>query len=138
MTTTETEQWTRPLPTRTALTAPFWDATAEGRLVMQRCSTCGEYVWTPQMACRSCLTETLEWTPISGRGEIYTFVVLHRPATPAFTAPYAIVVVEMEEGPRILSDMVDVDPADVHIGMPVEVAFEPAGDVGLYHFRPRQ
>src|SRR5205823_9173004 len=98
-----------------ALTEPFWQATREGRLVIQRCTRCGEYVWTPQMACCTCLTETLEWTEVSGRGTIYSFVVIHRAATPAFTAPYAVVVVELEEGPHMLSDMVDVDPADVHI-----------------------
>jgi len=135
---TSAETWQRPLPTPSPLSEPFWQATREGRLVIQRCTRCGEYVWVPQMVCRTCLTETLEWTPVSGRGTVYTFVVIHRAATPAFTAPYAIVVVELEEGPRILSDMVDVDPAAVAIGMPVEVAFEDAGSVGLYHFRPRR
>jgi uncharacterized OB-fold protein len=105
---------------------------------MQRCTSCGEYVWTPQMACRTCLTETLEWAPVSGRGTIYSFVVVHRAPTPAFTAPYAIVIVHLDEGPRLLSDMVAVAPQEVHIGMPVEVAFEPAGEVGWYHFRPRR
>jgi uncharacterized OB-fold protein len=137
-TTREATEWKRPMPRPSALTEPFWRATKEQRLVLQRCTSCGEYVWTPQMACRSCLTETLEWTEVSGRGTIYSFVVIHRAATPAFTAPYAVVIVELEEGPRILSDMVDVDPEAVRIGMPVEVAFEDAGEVGLYHFRPRR
>jgi hypothetical protein len=89
------------------------------------------------MACRECLTETLEWTEVSGRGRVYTFVRLHKAAHPAFTAPYTIAVVELEEGPRIFTDLVEVDPKDVHIDMPVEVAFEIVGPVGLYHFRPR-
>ena len=130
--------WTRPRPVPSALTAPFWEATARGQLVIQRCTTCGRFVWTPQLACRDCLTETLEWAPVSGRGNIYSFVVMHRAATPAFSAPYAIVVVELEEGVRILSDMVEVDIADVQIGLPVEVAFELSGDIGFYHFRPRR
>jgi uncharacterized OB-fold protein len=130
-------EWKRPLPTPSPLTEPFWKATKEGRLVMQRCTQCNEYVWTPQLACRTCLTETLVWTPVSGRGTIYTFVVINRAATPAFKAPYTIVVVQLDEGPCILSDMVDVDPADVRIGMPVEASFEDVGAVGLYHFRPR-
>lgn len=132
-----TEEWARPRPVPSSLTAPFWKATGEGRLVIQRCTDCGEYVWTPQLACRTCLTETLEWTPVSGRGTVYTFVVMHRAATPAFKAPYAIVVVELEEGVRILSDMVDIDVKDVQIDLPVEVTFENAGDIGFYHFRPR-
>ena len=138
MTTTEVEQWQRPMPTPSALTLPFWEATARGELQLQRCTQCREYVWTPQLACRTCLTETLEWVPVSGRGTVYSFVIMHRAATPAFKAPYAIVVVELEEGARILSDMVDVDVEDVQIGLPVEVAFELAGDIGYYHFRPRR
>jgi len=136
--TVDPVEWKRPLPAPSPLTEPFWKATREGRLVIQRCIRCGEYVWTPQLVCRTCLTETLEWTPVSGRGAIYTFVVIHRAATPAFKAPYTIVVVQLDEGPHILSDMVDVDPADVRIGMPVEVAFENAGEIGFYHFRPRR
>jgi len=138
MTTAEIEQWHRPVPTPSALTRPFWEATARGQLELQRCKQCGNYVWTPQLACRTCLTETLEWVPVSGRGTVYSFVIMHRAATPVFKAPYAIVVVELEEGARILSDMVDVDVKDVQIGLPVEVAFEPAGDIGYYHFRPRR
>jgi uncharacterized OB-fold protein len=89
------------------------------------------------MACRECLTETLEWVEVSGRGKVYTYVVLHHAAIPAFTAPYTIAVVELEEGPRIFTDLVEVDPAEVHVDMPVEVAWEFVGPVGLYHFRPR-
>ena len=126
----------RPLPRPSPLTQPFWDATKEGRLTLQRCTTCGEYVWTPQMACRSCLTETLEWSDVSGEGEVYSFVVLHKAAIDAFKAPYTIAVIELKEGPRMLSDVVGIDPADVKIGMPVKVDFEDAGPVGLYHFRP--
>lgn len=127
----------RPLPRPTPLTQPFWDATREGRLTMQRCTTCGTFVWTPQMACRECLTETLEWADVSGRGKVYTYVVLHEAATAAFKAPYTIAVIELEEGPRIFSDIVECDPRDVAIDMPVEVHFEQMGPVGLYHFRPR-
>jgi uncharacterized OB-fold protein len=129
---------TRPLPRPNSLTQPFWDATKEGRLVVQRCTSCSAFVWTPQIACRECLAETLEWTEVSGKGKVYTFVVIHHAAIPAFKAPYTIAVVELDEGPRFFTDLVDVDPADVHIDMPVEVAFEDAGPVGLYHFRPRR
>ena len=134
---TTTGEWKRPLPTPSALSRPFWEATKEGRFILQRCTQCREYVWVPQMACRKCLTETLEWTDASGRGTIYSYVVIHRAANPAFKAPYTIVVVELEQGPRIVSDLIDIDPADVKIGMPVEVSIENVGPVGLYHFKPR-
>lgn len=127
----------RPLPRPNSLTQPFWDATKEYRLIVQRCTTCGTYVWTPQVACRECLTETLEWADVSGRGTVYTYVVIHHAAIPAFKAPYTIAVVELEEGPRIFTDLVDVAPEDVRIDMPVEVAWEDVGPVALYHFRPR-
>jgi uncharacterized OB-fold protein len=133
---TSLDEGKRPLPRPNALTAPFWEATREGRLTVQRCQECGAYIWTPQWACRECLSESLQWTEVSGRGTVYTYVVVHRAAIPAFKAPYTIAVVELEEGPRFFSDVIDIDPAEVRIGMPVEVAFEDAGPVGLYHFRP--
>jgi uncharacterized OB-fold protein len=129
---------TKPLPRPTPLTQPFWDATREGRLIVQRCSTCSTYVWTPQMACRECLTETLEWAPVSGKGKIYTFVVMHHAAIPAFKEPYTLAVIELDEGPRMFADLVDIDPDDVRIDTPVEVQFEFVGDFGLYHFRPQE
>lgn len=132
-----TGDWKKTLPEPSWLTQPFWDATKEGKLKLQRCTTCGEHVWTPQMACRSCLTETLEWSEVSGRGTVYSFVNIYRAANPAYTAPYTIVVVDLDEGPRIFSDLIGIDPEAVKIGMPVEVEFEDVGPVALYHFRPR-
>ena len=128
----------RPIPQPGPVSGPFWEATKENKFIMQRCTSCGEFVWTPQMACRSCLTETLEWTEASGRGTIYSYVVLHASAIPAFEAPYAIAVVDLEEGPQFFTSLVDVDLADVQIGMPVEVAFDDVGPVALPFFRPRR
>ena len=126
----------RPIPRPTPLTQPFWDATKEGRLVLQRCSTCREFVWTPQMVCRSCLTETLEWTEVSGQGSVYTFVIMHTAAIPAFKAPYTIAVVELAEGPRMFTDIVDIDPAEVRIGMKVSAVYETvAENVGVPKFQ---
>lgn len=134
---TENRDWEKPLPNPSTLTRPFWESTKSGVLSIQRCTTCGTFVWTPQMACRECLTETLEWTPVSGRGEVYCFVVMHRAANPAFTAPYTVAIVRLEEGPYMVTDIIDIDPSEVAVGMPVEVSIELAGDVGLHHFRPR-
>lgn len=89
------------------------------------------------MACSHCLSETLEWTPVSGKGTLYSYSVVHRPQTPAFEAPYVVAIVELAEGPRLLTDLIDVDPQKVSVGMAVEVAFEDMGDLALYHFRPR-
>ena len=127
----------RPLPHPSELTQPFWDATKDHKLVMQRCSNCNDWVWLPQPVCRRCLTPTLEWTPTSGKGTIYTYVVMHRATAPTFESPYTIAVVELDEGARFLTNIVDIAPADVKIGMPVEVKFNDQGDLSLPEFKPR-
>ena len=128
----------RPIPHPSPVSAPFWEATKQGKFLMQRCTTCNQYVWTPQMLCRTCLTDTLEWTEALGRGTVYSYVILEKSAVPAISAPYAIAVVELEEGGRFFTSLVDVDVDDVTIGMPVEVAFEDVGPVALPFFRPRR
>ena len=125
------------MPVPTSLSLPFWEATKRGVLRLQRCRVCKTYEWTPQMVCSHCLKDNLEWTDVSGRGRIYSFSVVHRPATPGFRVPYVVGIVELDEGPRMLTNL-DVDPAEVRIDMPVEVAFEDAGELALYRFRPRR
>lgn len=124
------------MPVPTSLSAPFWEGTLQGVLRLQRCEGCGHHEWTPQQVCSRCLRDSLEWKPVSGRGTVYSFSVVHRPQTPGFQAPYAVAIVELEEGPRMLTDLVGIEPDSIRIGMPVEVAFENVGAVALYHFRP--
>ena len=127
----------RPVPEPSALSEPFWAAAAEGRLVVQRCETCGGYEWTPQVACSVCWTETLAWTQVSGLGVVYSFSVVHRAQGPGFETPYVVAIVELDEGPRLLTDLVDVEPDRVRVGMEVAVALGVAPHPALYHFRPR-
>jgi uncharacterized OB-fold protein len=129
-------QLSRPLPEPTPLSRAFWEAASTGVLAIQRCRNCDAYEWTPQVACSRCYTETLTWVPVSGRGTVYSFSVVHRPQTSDFEAPYVVAIVELEEGVRMLTDLVDVDAAQVHIGQPVEVAFDEETPVALYHFKP--
>jgi hypothetical protein len=120
---------------------PFWAGTREHELRLQRCSACGSYRFPPQVLCRACLAEEHEWTATSGRGTVYSFIVQHRPATPAFAAevPYVVAVVELEEGPLLLTNIVGCSPEAVEVGMPVEVEFADAtDDITLYPFRPRR
>lgn len=87
--------------------------------------------------CPDCRSLSLEWQESSGRGVVYTYALLHHPQHPAFTYPVSAVLVDLEEGPRILSNLVDVDPSDIRIGMAVEVAFEAAADgYAVPVFRP--
>ena len=130
------QQAGRPLPSPSPLSRHFWEGTKRGVLLVQRCRRCGGYEWTPQMACSRCLEEILEWVPVSGRGTVYSYSVVHRPQGPAFVAPYVVAIVELAEGPHMLSDLIDVATDEVRIGMAVEVAFEDVGEVALYHFRP--
>ncbi len=138
VTSTSRDEARRPLPRPTPLSQPFWDATKEGKFLIQRCTSCKEYTWTPQMACRYCLTETLVWSEASGVGSIYTFVIIHKAAIPAFSAPYVLAVVDLAEGPQFFTCLTEVDPSEVVIGMPVEVAFVDVGPLALPYFRPSQ
>ncbi|MFC7550470.1 Zn-ribbon domain-containing OB-fold protein [Plantactinospora sp. GCM10030261] len=126
----------RPVPRPTALSAPFWDAARSGELVIQRCATCGGYEWTPQVGCSRCYTETLQWTRVSGQGTVYTYSVVYRPPTPAYDTPFVVAIVELAEGVRMMTDLIEVDPAEVRIEMPVEVTFDRELPMPLYHFRP--
>ena len=132
----DTDKLDRPLPRPTQLSKPFWDATARHELVLQRCTIDGHYEWTPQFACSKCLNESLEWVAVTGLGTVYSYSVVHRPQGPEFEVPYIVAIVELDEGPRMLTSLVDISPDEVQIGMPVQVSFEDAGDLALYRFGP--
>ena len=132
----ETDTTTRPIPRPTKLSRPFWDATARHELVLQRCTIDGHYEWTPQFACSKCLNESLEWVAVTGLGKVYSYSVVHRPQGPEFEVPYIVAIVELDEGPRMLTSLVDIGPDEVQIGMRVQVSFEDAGDLALYRFGP--
>lgn len=125
-----------PLPRPTEFTQPFWDAAAAGTLVLQRCADCRAWQWTPYPACTSCTSERLEWTAASGRGSVYSWSVVQRPQTAAFTPGYVVAIVELDEGPRMLTNLVDVARDDIRIGLRVEVAFRTERGCTLYPFRP--
>lgn len=128
---------TLPLPQPSALSQPFWDACKRGELVVQRCGDCGEHVFIPQVACTRCFSPKLAWVPSSGRGTVYSFTIVHRPQQPAFTVPYVVAIVEMEEGWYTLTNIVGCDPEAVRIGLPVEVEFREMSDtITLPLFRP--
>jgi uncharacterized OB-fold protein len=115
--------------------APFWEAAADDRLVLPRCLGCGTFIWYPRAFCPECHTSAIEWVPATGRGTIYSFTVTHRGAGQwAGRAPYVIAYVELEEGPRVLTNIVGVDPDAVRIGEAVTAVFEPAGTTKVLRF----
>jgi uncharacterized OB-fold protein len=129
----------KPLPAIDELTRPFWEAAKRHELVLQRCKECGTYRYPPGENCPECLSFNLEWTKVSGRGKIFTWTVFHRVYHPGFTndVPYAVVAIDLEEGPRMTSNVVDCKPEDLEIGMAVEVVFEDMSDeISLPKFRP--
>jgi uncharacterized OB-fold protein len=119
--------------------APFWDAATDHELRMQQCEDCGHIRWPPGPVCPECWAEPHEWTELSGRGEVNTWVVFHRVYFDAFAddVPYNVAEVELEEGPRYLAP-VNCENDDLYRGMPVEVYFDDvAEDVTLPKFTPR-
>ena len=131
----------RPLPVADADSQPFWDACSRHELRLQRCDACGHFVYFPAPACRECGSHDLTWTRVSGRGTVYTFVVVHHVVTPGFPPdqPYVVAWIELEAQPglRVLSNVVDCPPESVHIGQAVELRFEDLRDgVSLPVFRP--
>ena len=130
----------KPLPQPTPDTRPFWDAMKRHELRLPKCNSCGELHYYPRSFCSKCFSRDLEWVTCSGRGKVYSYVISYRPAPDYRSeAPYVIAVVELEEGVRMLSNLVGVepDPARLSLDMPVEVTFEEASDdVTLPLFRP--
>ena len=128
----------RPRPAESRDNAFFWEGVREGRLLIQRCTGCGRLQHPPGPMCPAC--HGLEWDQLeaSGRGRVYSFVVAHHPPVPPFEYPNAIVLVELEEGTRLVSNLLGVDPAKIEIGMPVEVEFTQVDpDLVLPLFRPQ-
>ena len=133
MTTTPT-----PLPRPTPVSQPYWDGCRRGELLVQKCRDCGGLTFIPQVACMHCLSPELEWVRSSGRGTVYSYTVVWRPQMPAFEVPYVVAIIDIEDGYQMLSNIVDCDPATVHVGMPVEVKFEArSAEITLPYFRPR-
>jgi uncharacterized OB-fold protein len=109
---------------------PFWRATRERRLDLPWCTSCDRAIWYPRPTCPDCLGTAIEWRTASGDGTVHAVSVQHRPAHPklADRVPYAVALVELPEGVRMMSEVVDCPPDDVVIGLPVRVTWEPMSD----------
>ena len=111
--------------------APFWAAAADGRLELPVCDACGHPIWYPRSWCPVCGSDSVTWTEMSGRGTVYAHTVIRKGMGPwAGAAPYVGAYVELEEGPRILTNVVTDDPDAVHIGLRVTAIFVPITDDG--------
>ena len=117
-------------PASTAVSEPFWEATRSRRLTVQWCLTCDRAIFYPRDVCPGCLGSTLEWRSSVGTGRVYAVTVEHDPPRPSMRdlAPYAVALVDLDDGWRMLTNIVGCEPDDVVVGMPVTVTWEPLSD----------
>lgn len=119
----------RPVAAADAVTQPWWDATAEGRFVVQRCAACGRHQHYPRALCTSCgSTQGLGFVEAAGRGAVYSHTTVRRAPHPAFEPPYVVALVRLEEGPVLLTNIVGCAPEEVRCEMPVRVIWEDLPD----------
>jgi uncharacterized OB-fold protein len=129
----------RAKPKPTPETQHFWDGTQAGELRLQRCDACANVYFPPRPFCPSCASRKVSVFRASGKGTLYSYVINHRPAAPGFTPPYAIAIIELDEGPRMMSNIIDCPqtPEALELDMKLEVAFEKLDDkITLPLFRP--
>ena len=115
----------RPRPHVDSDTRPFWEGTRAGELRLQRCRHCARVIFYPRSLCPECMSDDIEWFVASGKGSIHSFVVVHR-APPGFQdhVPYVVALVNLVEGPRMMSRITGADPTSVEVGQSVTVVFE--------------
>lgn len=131
----------KPIPEPTLETAPYWEACRQHQLQIQRCSACGHRQFFPRIYCAKCFSERIEWIEASGRAKVLSFTIVRRPVSPAFVkeVPYVVALVTLEEGPQMMTNIVECAPEDVTIGMAVEVVFEDWTEtISIPKFRPVQ
>ena len=128
-----------PVPVNPELTAPFWDAAKRGELVLPHCRTCSTVFFYPRELCPECLSSDLDWVTASGRGRVYSYTIVHQPAHPTFRAdsPYVYAIVQLDEGVRMVSNVVDCPHDELAINMPVAAVFDAVTpETTLVKFRP--
>ncbi|MEC9340885.1 MAG: Zn-ribbon domain-containing OB-fold protein [Pseudomonadota bacterium] len=128
-----------PMPPLDDLNRTFFEAMADGKVMVQRCADCGTWLAPGAFVCDNCASENLTWDQASGTGEVYSYVVYHRAFDPAFESlvPYNVCLIEMDEGPRLLGNTVGIENDQIQIGMKVKAVFNPVGDgLPMLQFQP--
>jgi len=129
----------KPLPLPDQDTAPFWEALREHRLTVQRCERCGHHQHYPRLLCTGCGSREVVPVEVAGTGTVYATTIVRRAPSPAFAddVPYVVALVQLDEGPRLLANVVGCPVDDVAIGQPVTVVYDDVTpEVTLYRFRP--
>ena len=117
--------------------APYWEAARQGRLVFRKCLSCGCVQFPPRQLCPKCWSDRTEWITSSGKGRVHSFTIVHRAPTPAFAGkvPYVVAMIELEDAPRMIANIVGDDALEVRMGDQVTVLFEPRDGGALPQFR---
>lgn len=130
--------YSKPLPSLDPVNRPFWEATRRGELCLQQCQKCLHIRYPINAVCPRCLAEEAQWVALSGKGEVYSSIVFHQVYHKAFEkdVPYNVALIQLVEGPRMISNVVGVPPHEVKVGDRVEVTFEPVtAEVTIPRFR---
>lgn len=128
----------KPVPTPTPESLPFYEGAKQGRLMIQRCGECGAHRFVARSRCAECGSGRAEWVQASGRATLVSWAYVHQKYHPAFLAetPYPIATVELKEGPRLVSALVQLGGVKLRAGLPLEVVFDDAGEWKIPKFRP--
>ena len=129
----------KPIPRPSPTTRPFWDGLNERKVQIQQCDGCDSWVFYPRTRCPSCLSDLLVWREVSGQGVLYTYTLARQPTAPHFAdeTPQQLAVVELDEGVRMTSTLVNVEPSDIVIGMRLQPYFDQVTDaVTLLRYQP--
>ncbi len=135
----ESKAYAKPLPHLDEENRPWWEALKRHELYLQRCRDCGALRYYPRALCPECLSSRTEWVRSQGTGKVYTFTITYQNTAPGFreSLPYVLAYVELDEGLKMLTNIVDCRPEEVRIGMPVAVVFDDVTpEVTLAKFRP--
>ena len=131
--------YNKPLPIPSPESRPYWDGLRERKLLMPHCDACGSFWFPPSLLCTHCNSSKWTWVAVSGRGRIFSYVVYHRVYHPGFAneVPYTVAVIELDEGPRMISNVIGIAPEKIACDMRVEVAYQPITEtITLPKFKP--
>ena len=132
-------EYDKPMPVITDLNRPHWEGAREHRFMIQQCNACG-HKWFPPMAiCNVCLADDISWVDAKGTGKVHSFIVYHQAWLPGWlkVTPYNVAIIELDEGPRFINNIVGIENDDIKVDMPVRVVFEDvAPDTTIPRFTP--
>jgi hypothetical protein len=132
-------EYKKPIPVPNSDSEKFWEGCKKHELLLQKCDHCSSYRYPPRSICPNCFSVETTWDKVSGKGEVYTYTIARVPLNPAWEPdiPYTLAVVLLDEGVKMVTNIVDCQPEDVKIGMKVEVVFDDVTeDITLLKFRP--